>query len=201
MRAHIVGFHNANKICIKTWLFASTRQGMMKWRCFLSIKARLSYKMTMRALIGHVFVCIYKRLSRATSPVVDFQTNTVYPKKYAHGFVVLSFVVVMQSFIMNSHELFIHIHQGCFAGTWAIVRLPQCQWNNPDEYGKISQCITTTKHSKAKTVCIFLGIYCIYWKTSFSETRLCLQTNAQYAAWCCLPAYRILWPPTPRTLN
>ena len=88
-------------------------------------------------------------------------TNTVYPKKYAHGFVVLCFVVVMQSFIMNSHEVFIHIHQGCFAGTGAIVRLPQCQWSKPDGYGKISQCITTTKHSKAKTVCIFLGIYCI----------------------------------------
>ena len=86
---------------------------------------------------------------------------TVYPKKYAHGFVVLCFVVVMQSFIMNSHELFIHIHQGCFAGTGAIVRLPQCQWSKPDGYGKISQCITTTKHSKAKTVCIFLGIYCM----------------------------------------
>ena len=53
--------------------------------------------------------------------------TTVYPKKYAHGFVVLCFVVVMQSFIMNSHEVFIHIHQGCFAGTGAIVRLPQCQ--------------------------------------------------------------------------
>ena len=85
---------------------------------------------------------------------------TVYPKKYAHGFVVLCFVVVMQSFIMNSHEVFIHIHQGCFAGTGAIVRLPQCQWSKPGGYGKISQCITTTKHSKAKTVCIFLGIYC-----------------------------------------
>ena len=85
---------------------------------------------------------------------------TVYPKKYAHSFVVLCFVVVMQSFIMNSHEVFIHIHQGCFAGTGAIVRLPQCQWSKPDGYGKISQCITTTKHSKAKTVCIFLGIYC-----------------------------------------
>ena len=85
---------------------------------------------------------------------------TVYPKKYAHGFVVLYFVVVMQSLIMNSHEVFIHIHQGCFAGTGAIVRLPQCQWSKPDGYGKISQCITTTKHSKAKTVCIFLGIYC-----------------------------------------
>ena len=85
---------------------------------------------------------------------------TVYPKKYAHGFVVLCFVVVMQSFIMNSHEVFIHIHQGCFAGTGAIVKLPQCQWSKPDGYGKISQCITTTKHSKAKPVCIFLGIYC-----------------------------------------
>ena len=85
---------------------------------------------------------------------------TVYPKKYAHGFVVFCFVVVTQSFIMNSYEVFIHIHQGCFAGTGAIVRLPQCQWSKPDGYGKISQCITTTKHSKAKTVCIFLGIYC-----------------------------------------
>ena len=61
---------------------------------------------------------------------------------------------------MNSHEVFIHIHQGCFAGTGAIARLPQCQWSKPDGYGEISQCITTTKHSKAKTVCIFLGIYC-----------------------------------------
>ena len=100
--------------------------------------------------------------------------HTVYPKKYAHGFVVLCFVVVMQSFIMNSHEVFIHIHQGCFAGTGAIVRLPQCQWSKPDGYGKISQCITTTKHSKTKTVCIFLGIYCSMspkWKWHF-EMRI-----------------------------
>ena len=94
-------------------------------------------------------------------PISISYPDTVYPKKYAHGFVGLCFVVVMQSFIMNSHEVFIHIHQGCFAGTGAIVRLPQCQWSKPDGYGKISQCITTTKHSKAKTVCIFLGIYCI----------------------------------------
>ena len=73
---------------------------------------------------------------------------TVYPKKYAHGFVVLCFVVVMQSFIMNSHGVFIDIHQVCFAGTGEIVRLPQCQWSKSDGYGKISQCITTTKHNK-----------------------------------------------------
>ena len=97
---------------------------------------------------------------------------TVYPKKYAHGFVVLCFVVVMQSFIMNSYEVFIHIHQGCFAGTGAIVRLPQCQWSKPDGYGKISQYITTTKHSKAKTVCIFLGIYCTNYIRAYLDTLL-----------------------------
>ena len=103
--------------------------------------------------------------------------HTVYPKKYAHGFVVLCVVVVMQSFIMNSREVFIHIHQGCFAGTGAIVRLPQCQWSKPDRYGKISECITTTKHSKAKTVCIFLGIYCICWRDTQSRTSyLCEQS-------------------------
>ena len=99
--------------------------------------------------------------------------GTAYLKKCAHGFVVLCFVVVMQSFIMNSHEVFIHIHQGCFAGTGAIVRLPQCQWSKPGGYGKISQCLTTTKHSKAKTVCIFLGIYC-----SDHDIRFFLPTNA-----------------------
>ena len=114
-----------------------------------------------------------KENTRIQPSFLGNRNDTVYPKKYAHCFVVLCFVVVMQSLIMNSHEVFIHIHQGCFAGTGAIVRLPQCQWSKPDGYGKISQCITTTKHSKAKTVCIFLGIYCItavmfpvtYWPT------------------------------------
>ena len=43
----------------------------------------------------------------STSPVPWWtrfpDAYTVYPKKYAHGFVVLCFVVVMQSFIINSH--------------------------------------------------------------------------------------------------
>ena len=78
---------------------------------------------------------------------------------------------------MNSHEVFIHIHQGCFAGTGAIVRLPQCQWSKPDGYGKISQCITTTKHSKAKTVCIFLGIYCIHYRVARDCKTFCMSCH------------------------
>ena len=87
---------------------------------------------------------------------------------------------------MNSHEVFIHIHQGCFAGTGAIVRLPQCQWSKPDGYGKISQCITTTKHSKAKTVCIFLGIYCtscLQLMIKFDSLLLCRQRWRRVSTW------------------
>ena len=112
-------------------------------------------------------------------------------------FYVLCFVVVMESFIMNSHEVCIHIHQGCFAGTGAIVRLSQCQWSKPDGYGKISQCITTTKHSKAKTVCIFLGIYCtkllvadwIYWRFNMSVTRPPCVENRILNKQACYSAY------------
>ena len=63
---------------------------------------------------------------------------------------------------MNSHEVFIYIHRGCFAGTGAIVRLPRCQWSRPDGYGKISQCITAAGHGGAGAVYMFLGICCIF---------------------------------------
>ena len=98
--------------------------------------------------------------------------------RQASCFALLCFVVVMQSFVMNSHEVFIHIHQDCFAGTGAIVRLPQCQWSKTDGYGKISQCITTTKHSKAKTVCIFLEINC----TTVTATPVATATTAATVA-------------------
>ena len=123
----------------------------------------------------------YTNAKHSSGPRLLCGFITVYPKKYAHGFVVLCFVVVMQSFIMNSHEVFIHIHQGCFAGTGAIVRLPQCQWSKPDGYGKTSQCIATTKHSKAKTVCIFLGIYCMFaWETLSRDGTVILQKRVVY---------------------
>ena len=80
-------------------------------------------------------------------------------------------------------QVFIHIHQGCFAGTGAIVRLPQWQWSKPDGYGKISQCITTTKHSKAKTVCTFLGIYCSH---AFPlSVWMCEYTNTHFTIGLC----------------
>ena len=134
----------------RSWRFAFGPQSSFDLLMYLSIWSRPSIN------IGQ------NRTSDIDQYGMSNMSVKIYPKKYAHGFVVLCFVVVMQSFIMNSHEVFNHIHQGCFAGSGAIVRLPQCQWSKPDGYGKISQCITTTRHSKAKTVCIFRGIYCIF---------------------------------------
>ena len=60
--------------------------------------------------------------------------TAVYPMKYVHGFVVLCFVAVISSGLVDSYDIFIHILQGYFTGTGAIA-LPQCQWSNPEEYG------------------------------------------------------------------
>ena len=145
-----------------SWCISGKYNEIWNTRC-TECNVEINNVYTIWYTMHHIFVGNYG--TGFISSNIAFVKGTVYPKKYAHGFVVLCFVVVMQSFIMTSHEVIIHIHQGCFAGTGAIVRLPQCQWSKPDGYGKISQCITTTKHSKAKTVCIFLGIYCTWWKT------------------------------------
>ena len=85
-----------------------------------------------------------------------------------------------------------YMGNGAISYPGAIVRLPQCQWSKPDGYGKISQCITTTKHSKAKTVCIFLGIYCILlcstvdrfrWHRAHQSISVCSMNDMKYASW------------------
>ena len=57
------------------------------------------------------------------------------------------------------------------------------QWSKPGGYGKISQCITTTKHSKAKTMCIFLGIYFNWTVHVLKEIPLAIGDSE----WLCRP--------------
>ena len=61
---------------------------------------------------------------------------TDYIINYAHGFAGLCIVAYHQS-LMDARDEFTHIFQGCFTGTGAIVRLPQCQWSYPDHYGDV----------------------------------------------------------------
>ena len=83
-----------------------------------------------------------------------FLSSVVYPIKYRHG--LFCCVVVCCGFILpiffrvtsvalgpsynwpstSKATYGTHILQCCFTGTGAIKRLPQCQWSNPEEYGK-----------------------------------------------------------------
>ena len=59
-----------------------------------------------------------------------------------------------------------HMLQGCFTASGAIIRLPQWQWSNPEEYvynkplrSTYILDMITIKHTKAPTASISLGMY------------------------------------------
>ena len=94
--------------------------------------------------------CITTTKQSTTKPCAYFLGYTVYAGPwYCH------------------HNIIMHDHTWTIEYTvYTVYPKKYWWWSKPDGYGKISQCITTTKHSKAKTVCIFLGIYCM-WAQSF----------------------------------
>ena len=46
----------------------------------------------------------------------------------------LCFVVILSPVLVESSDRFAYVLQDCFTDTGAIMRLPQCQWSNPEEY-------------------------------------------------------------------
>ena len=92
---------------------------------------------------------------------------TVYPKKYAHGF---CFVVVIHWLIFPYPSGLLHWHCGNLTIAPVPAKQPWWIWINTSCKFIMNDCITTTKQSTTKTVCIFLGIYCMYpwiWGVSF----------------------------------
>ena len=94
------------------------------------------------------------------------QRPTVYPKKYAHGFALLCFVVVIHWLIFPYPSGLLHWHCGNL--TIASNDCPSASkatLMNMDKYFMWIHYERLHNHNKAKhnkTVCIFLGIYCIY---------------------------------------
>ena len=66
--------------------------------------------------------------------IPKFIVITVEYIPYNMHMVLLCFVLLWlwYQFIVDSCSVFIHILQGCFTGTWAIIQLPKCQWSNPE---------------------------------------------------------------------
>ena len=61
------------------------------------------------------------------------------------------FVWLHSHFLADSSNQFTHILQCYITGTGAILRLPQCQWSNPEGYRQTGRCPTTTKYDKAQS--------------------------------------------------
>ena len=70
---------------------------------------------------------------------------------YCFVFLWLFYESVVELYHLNSHVL-----QGYFTGTGAILRLPQCQWSNPEGYGYNPP---VPHHNKPSTLYICSGIY------------------------------------------
>ena len=87
----------------------------------------------------------------------DGSTTTVYPKKYAHGFALLCFVVVIHWLIFPYPSGLLHWH----CGNLTIVPVPAKQpwwiWINTSCEFIMNDCITTTKQSTTKPCAYFLG--------------------------------------------
>ena len=92
---------------------------------------------------------------------VHFDANTVYPKKYAHGF---CFAVLCCGYTLTDFPISIRLTS---LALWQSNDCPianKATLMNMDKYFMWIHYERLRNHNKAKhnkTVCIFLGIYCI----------------------------------------
>ena len=82
---------------------------------------------------------------------------TVYPKKYAHGFALLCFVLVIHWLIFPYPSGLLHWHCGNLTIAPVPAKQPWWIWINTSCEFIMNDCITTTKQSTTKLCAYFLG--------------------------------------------
>ena len=110
--------------------------------------------------------------------------GTVYPKKYAHGFALLCFVVVIHWLIFPYPSGLFHWHCGNLTIAPVPAKQPWWIWINTSCEFIMNDCITTTKQRTTKPCAYFLGytlkrnhgphsalIHCSF-ATSYSVTKI-----------------------------
>ena len=83
------------------------------------------------------------------------------PRNMHTVFALLCFVVVIHWLIVPYPSGLLHWHCGNLTIAPVPAKQPWWIWINTSCESIMNDCITTTKQSTNKTVCIFLGIYCI----------------------------------------
>ena len=103
-------------------------------------------------------------------PVALFDINTVYPKKYAHGF---CFAVLCCGYTLTDFPISIRLTSLALWQSNDCPSTSKATLMNMDEYFMWIHYERLHNHNKAKhnkTVCIFLGIYCIYANVWYTYT-------------------------------
>ena len=97
-----------------------------------------------------------KRVSKQLFCMMSLKI-TVYPKKYAHGFALLCFVVVIHWLIFPHPSGLLHWHCGNLTIAPVPAKQPWWIWINTSCEFIMNDCITTTKQSTTKPCAYFLG--------------------------------------------
>ena len=104
--------------------------------------------------------------------VARIHTCTVYPKKYAHVFALLCFVVVIHWLIFPYPSGLLHWHCGNLTIAPVPAKQPWWIWINTSCEFIMNDCITTTKQSTTKPCAYFLGYTVAHTHTEIMEVNL-----------------------------
>ena len=101
-----------------------------------------------------------------------FLRDTVYPKKYAHGF---CFAVLCCGYTLTDFPISIRLTSLALWQSNDCPSASKATLMNMDKYFMWIHYERLHNHNKAKhnkTVCIFLGIYCIWWMGQYQSQPL-----------------------------
>ena len=122
------------------------------------------------AYIGYMHTLLYIFLYAYTQYTTNTMTYTVYPKKYAHGF---CFAVLCCDYTLTDFPISIRLTSLALWQSHDCPSASKATLMNMDKYFMWIHYERLHNHSKAnhnKTVCIFLGIYCIWlWKVTIAS--------------------------------
>ena len=123
-------------VCLSFWWSLSPKWGE-NW-----IKMHILFQQK----IAEVFICNFCFEYVWMGQVQLFcRQRHLHPIKCTHSCDVVQFCFWLSCRpLRDSHDVFTHILQGCFTGSGAIIWLPQCQWSNPEDMGKIDPKQDTT---------------------------------------------------------
>ena len=110
--------------------------------------------------------------------------QSVYPKKYAHGFCFAVFVVIIHWLIFPYPSGLLHWHCGNLTIAPVPAKQPGRIWINTSCEFIMNDCITTTKQGTTKPCAYFLGytVYILLVNYNYSSCFMLVASTAIYVS-------------------